>query len=132
LEGPGTAGRFVERRIQLGADMGEFREVVGGVSPGDRVVVDGSFFVRAERERVGGSGGAEPAAGQVADRPPTQEARVIVSDTGFLPDHLTFVAGVPARLTFLRSTDRTCATEIVFPDLKIKRALPLNQEVSVD
>jgi cobalt-zinc-cadmium efflux system membrane fusion protein len=132
VEEPGTAGRFIERRVQLGADVGEFREIVSGVSPGDRVVVDGSFFVRAERERVGGSGSAEPPAGQVADRPPRQEGRVIVSDTGFVPDHLTLVAGVPARITFVRSTDRTCATEIVFPDLKMTRALPLNQEVSVE
>jgi Cu+-exporting ATPase len=41
-------------------------------------------------------------------------------------------AGKPARITFVRTTDKTCGTEIVFPSLNIKRALPLNQPVAVD
>jgi plastocyanin domain-containing protein len=41
-------------------------------------------------------------------------------------------AGVPARLTFVRTTDKTCATEVVFPALNIRRALPLNQPVVID
>ena len=40
-------------------------------------------------------------------------------------------AGVPARLTFIRTTDKTCATEVVFPSLDLKRAMPLNQPVVV-
>jgi plastocyanin domain-containing protein len=45
---------------------------------------------------------------------------------------LTLRAGVPARLTFVRTTDKTCATEVVFPSLNLKRALPLNQAVVVE
>ena len=48
---------------------------------------------------------------------------------GFEPSEVKLKASVAARLTFVRTTDKTCATEIVFPSLKIKRALPLNQSV---
>ena len=41
-------------------------------------------------------------------------------------------AGVLARLTFLRTTDNTCGTEVVFPSLSIKRALPLNEPAVIE
>src|SRR5262249_44012954 len=40
--------------------------------------------------------------------------------------------GSHAAVTFIRVTDKTCATEVVFPELNIERKLPLNQVVSVD
>jgi RND family efflux transporter MFP subunit len=46
-------GRFIERAVRLGEPSGERVEVLSGVKPGDQVVTAGSFFVRAERERVG-------------------------------------------------------------------------------
>ena len=46
-------GRFVERAVTLGVSSGEQVEVVSGLRPGDVVVTEGSFFVRAERERLG-------------------------------------------------------------------------------
>lgn len=39
---------------------------------------------------------------------------------------------VPARLTFVRTTDKTCGTEVVFPSLNIKRALPLDDAVVIE
>jgi len=49
-------GRFVERRVTLGSVMGDAIQVVTGLKPGDRVVTEGSFFLRAEaaRQRSGG------------------------------------------------------------------------------
>jgi plastocyanin domain-containing protein len=41
-------------------------------------------------------------------------------------------AGVSVRLAFVRTTDATCATEIVIPSLNVKRALPLNQPVDIE
>jgi Cu+-exporting ATPase len=41
-------------------------------------------------------------------------------------------ASTPARLTFVRTTDKTCGTEVVFPSLDIKRALPLNKLVVIE
>ena len=46
-------GTFTEREVHVGDASGEQIEIVSGVQPGDRVVSKGSFFVRAERERLG-------------------------------------------------------------------------------
>jgi RND family efflux transporter MFP subunit len=53
LTDPHQAGRFVERAVTLGVSSGEQVEVVSGLQSGDVVVTEGSFFVRAERERLG-------------------------------------------------------------------------------
>jgi cobalt-zinc-cadmium efflux system membrane fusion protein len=50
---PAELGKFIEREVHLGGVSGEDVEVLSGVQPGDRVVSKGSFFVRAERERLG-------------------------------------------------------------------------------
>jgi membrane fusion protein, heavy metal efflux system len=50
---PSEPGMFTEREVRLGDASGEQVEVVSGVEPGDQVVFKGSFFVRAERERLG-------------------------------------------------------------------------------
>jgi plastocyanin domain-containing protein len=62
-------------------------------------------------------------------------ADVTASDHGFSPSSLTLPAGGPGShgtVTFVRTTDRTCATEVVFPALNIDKMLPLNEVVSVD
>ncbi len=35
-------------------------------------------------------------------------------------------------VTFLRTTEKTCATEVAFPELGIQKPLPLNAVVSID
>jgi plastocyanin domain-containing protein len=55
-----------------------------------------------------------------------------VGAQGYEPAKLTLRAGVPARITFVRTTDKTCGTEVVFPSLNIKRALPLNEPVVIE
>lgn len=61
LASPDEPGQFTEREVHLGDVSGEQVEVVSGVQLQDRVVAKGSFFVRAERERLGlGSSGATP------------------------------------------------------------------------
>ena len=47
------SGTFVEREVRVGPASGDQVVVVSGVAPGDRVVVKGSAFLRAERERLG-------------------------------------------------------------------------------
>jgi RND family efflux transporter MFP subunit len=49
-------GRFVERPVKLGQPVGEFIEVIEGLKPGERVVTEGSFFLRAEAARARSSG----------------------------------------------------------------------------
>jgi plastocyanin domain-containing protein len=61
-----------------------------------------------------------------------QAARIAITERGFEPDRVRVRARAPARLTFVRTTDKTCATEVVFPSLNIKRALPLNEPILVE
>ncbi len=124
-------GQFIEREIRTGQPSGEQVEVIAGLDPGDLVVTAGRFFVRAERERLGlRPAGASDGVAQGNAKP--QRAKVTVSEKGFDPDKLTLRPGVPAEITFVRTTDKTCATEVVFPSLKIKRALPLNEPVAIE
>jgi membrane fusion protein, heavy metal efflux system len=142
LANPKEPGKFIEREVRLGQSSGEQVEVVSGVQPGDVVVTEGSFFVRAERERLGlRPAAAVPSAAPTrvpsgiskegAD-PVVQSVKIVVNEQGYGPAKVTLRAGVPARLTFLRTTDKTCGTEVVFPSLNIKRALPLNQPVVIE
>lgn len=64
-------------------------------------------------------------------RPRVQKLTVRVTQRGFEPETLRLRRGVQARITFLRTTDQTCATEIVLPDFGIGRSLPLNQPVVI-
>jgi cobalt-zinc-cadmium efflux system membrane fusion protein len=142
LANPKEPGKFVEREVRLGKSSAEQVEVVSGVQPGDVVVTEGSFFVRAERERLG----LRPAAAGPSDTPSrapaatsredadatVQNVKIMVNEQGYEPAKVTLRAGVPARLTFVRTTDQTCGTEVVFPSLNIKKALPLNEPVVID
>ena len=64
-------------------------------------------------------------------KPKTKTAKVEIGAKGFQPVAIRLRRGVPARVTFLRTTDATCAKEIVLPDFGIRRALPLNEAVVV-
>lgn len=58
-------------------------------------------------------------------------ATVTVDGDGYHPATLNVEAGKPLTITFRRTTDRTCGTEVVFPSLNIRKDLPLNQDVTV-
>jgi plastocyanin domain-containing protein len=65
---------------------------------------------------------------------PAPGAVVAVSadEQGFHPASLKAAAGRPLRLEFKRTSDQTCATEVVFPALNIRRELPLDKPVAID
>jgi membrane fusion protein, heavy metal efflux system len=130
---PSEPGKFVEREVRLGDATGDQVPVLAGLSVNDVVVSEGSFYVRAERERLGlrPPAGAGPGSA-AAPSPPQNVSRVMVSEKGFEPARVTVRSGVPARITFVRTSDVTCATEVVIPAFNIKRALPLNQPVTVE
>lgn len=60
-----------------------------------------------------------------------EEIRVSVDGSGFSPANFALKKGVLTRLVFTRTTDATCATEIVWPDFKITKKLPLNVPVTL-
>ena len=132
-------GQFVEREVRVGPGGADTVPVLTGLRVGDLVVTEGSFYVRAERERLGlrptiavpssvaaSSGPAKSNGGT------TQEVQVQVTDSGFEPARVLLKTGTPARISFTRTSDKTCATAVVFPSLKIQRDLPLNTPVLIE
>ena len=69
------------------------------------------------------------AASNIATSAPVVE-RVEVTSAGFQPSRIE--AGRGHTVVFRRTTDKTCATSVVFPTLGIERPLPLNTDVGVD
>lgn len=57
---------------------------------------------------------------------------VNAGEDGFVPSAVSFPKGAPAKLVFTRTSDATCATEVVFPELGVKKELPKGQPVTVD
>ena len=125
---PARPGQYAERVVETGDTAGDTIEVRSGVTPGEVIVAEGSFAVRAEAERLGLRARSPVESGFSQ----TSSMRITVSDKGFEPSRVTLRAGVPARLTFVRTTDATCATEVAIPSLNIKRALPLNTPVTIE
>ena len=61
-----------------------------------------------------------------------QTATVTITSDGFTPASLKLKAGAPAKVTFTRKTDDTCAKEVVIKDYGINQKLPLNETVTVE
>ncbi len=78
------------------------------------------------------SGPAEPDIAIPPPPPGVQQTKVIVDDKGFTPSHVEVQKGKPATLVFVRTTDDTCAKEVVFPDLNMEKDLPLRTAVNID
>ena len=51
----GEEGKYVQRVVQLGHLVGDSYAVLSGLRPGDWVVTEGSFFLRAESARIASS-----------------------------------------------------------------------------
>lgn len=75
---------------------------------------------------------AEPEPAIPAAPAGVQQIKVRVDDKGFTPSHVTLEKGKPASLVFVRMTDETCAKEVVFPELKVEKDLPLRTAVNID
>jgi RND family efflux transporter MFP subunit len=119
---PSQADRFLEREVRIGSTSEMATEILSGLAGGDRVVIAGSFFLRAERDRLG-----------LPLPSPAQVVRydVAITPQGFEPDRITINRNVPVELRFTRQTDATCAKAVSIPALKLKQDLPLNVGVVV-
>ncbi len=70
-----------------------------------------------------GCGGRSPRAGE--------PVKITVTKNGYEPWRVQARKDVPLTLVFTRTTDETCATEVVLPEYGIDRKLPLNQAVTI-
>lgn len=61
-----------------------------------------------------------------------QSVTVKITDKGYAPKSLTLKTGVPARVTFVRATSKSCGTELSIPEFGISKPLPLNKPVTVE
>jgi plastocyanin domain-containing protein len=61
----------------------------------------------------------------------TGPVSITADDKGFKPSSVKFKKGAPATLIFTRTSDDTCATEVVFPALDIKKDLPKDVPVTI-
>jgi cupredoxin-like protein len=75
------------------------------------------------------SAGASTSSGPV---PRSMSVNVEANEKGFTPSSFELQKGAPATLIFRRTTDKTCATEVVFPELKITKELPLMVPVPIE
>ncbi len=57
--------------------------------------------------------------------------KIIADEHGYTPSSVSVAKGTAVTLEFVRTTDKTCATEVVFPDLNVNKPLPLNTPVDV-
>lgn len=126
------AGHFVERSVRLGRSTGEDVEITAGLSGGEVVVTTGSFFLRAERDRLGlppPVATGEPSSASSA----TDAMRVTVNVTkeSFAPASVTVPADRAVDLVFTRTVEDTCATEVVIPALNVRKTLPVGKAVVV-
>jgi plastocyanin domain-containing protein len=69
------------------------------------------------------SDGAAPSSGGVV--------KVTADEHGFTPAEVTLAKDSRSTLRFTRTSDDTCATKVVFPELALEKDLPLNTPVDV-
>jgi plastocyanin domain-containing protein len=62
---------------------------------------------------------------------PARPVAIQVTGDGFVPASIQVKKGQPVTLVVTRTTERTCATEIVIKELGINQKLPLHQPVTV-
>ncbi|MBL7036722.1 cupredoxin domain-containing protein [Candidatus Microgenomates bacterium] len=61
----------------------------------------------------------------------TDSIEVLV-DGGYKPENIKIKKGVATKITFLRKTPSSCLEEVVIPDFKIKKYLPLNKKIEIE
>jgi plastocyanin domain-containing protein len=61
-----------------------------------------------------------------------RQVEIKVTDKGYEPTPISVKKGEPLRLRITRTTDETCAKDIILPDHNIEKELPLNKPVDVE
>lgn len=56
----------------------------------------------------------------------------IIVEGGYTPETISLPLGKTIKLNFLRKDPSSCLEEVVLPDFKVKKYLPLNQKVTIE
>lgn len=139
------SGTFIQRNVTAGAEANGFVAITSGISPGEQIVSEGSFLLRAESLKRNPAqltatenpvSANEPKMNEMVSSPSgksgLQTISITLTEKGYDPPSIKLRRDIPARLIFTRKAEATCGTEIEFPDLGIRRQLPLNQPVSIE
>jgi plastocyanin domain-containing protein len=57
---------------------------------------------------------------------------ITADDKGFTPNNVVLKKGEKSTLVFTRTSDKTCADKVVFPEINVSKDLPMNTPVSID
>ena len=68
---------------------------------------------------------------RAATAPGSQKVVIQVTDEGFVPNDIRVKAGQPLTLSVTRTSDRTCATELVLKEYGINQDLPLGKTIQI-
>ena len=72
-----------------------------------------------------------PTAGAAASQAQEQRVSIRVTNKGFEPSTVKVEVGRPVVMVVTRTTEKTCAKEIVIQERKIHQALPLDRAVEI-
>lgn len=124
---PLESKRYRVRAVEAEKLAGDGKRVAvkASIEPGMKVVVSGGEYLR-EGDEV-----QDVTVVALKDELPSA-VTVSVTEKGFEPDVVEVKKGVPVRITFIRKTDKTCATDVVFPEFGITRNLPMNEPVVIE
>lgn len=123
LAEPADQGDFTVSRqeVQTAGTAGGLTAIKSGLALGKKVVVS-QLQGLTEGARVESS---EPAA--VSDA-----QTVEITGSGYNPPSISVPAGKAFKVTFIRRSSAACSPEVIFPDLGIRKALPIDQPVTID
>lgn len=56
----------------------------------------------------------------------------IVVEGGYSPEVISILKGKTTKINFIRKDPSSCLEEVILPDFKIRKYLPLNQKVTIE
>jgi Cupredoxin-like domain len=116
-----------------GARVLRYRELTMRVLESNLVAVSVTLFAFAALASQGCKGnGRASASTSSGATPASMSVNIEANEKGFTPSSFDLQKGAPATLIFRRTTDKTCATQVVFPELKLTKDLPLMVPVPVE
>jgi len=134
----GETGQFTAQQVDVktGASDGQNTAILSGLKENQRVILGVQAGLKNGDRVVAPNEDATSERRSDARSTPNSSApqttTISVTEKGFTPNAVNLRANVPARVTFIRKTEATCATAVVLPEFKIEKKLPLNKSVVVE